>query len=97
VAEALQGPGHRIHQARRHPTKNTGVPIQKGHPMGIFSRSASSTAATSADGALPATTDTSGRRVPSEPAATYVVDTRGAERGRGCLSGDGQYHGGSTR
>lgn len=65
--------------------------------MGIFGNRASNSQAGPADSGLPATTDTSGRHVSSEPAATYVVDTRNAERGRGYLSGDGQHHGGSTR
>jgi hypothetical protein len=42
--------------------------------------------------ALPAGQDVNGRRVTSEPAASTVVDTRHAERGRGYLSGDGQTH-----
>lgn len=43
--------------------------------------------------ALGATTDTSGRSVQSEATPQGgVIDTRTAERGRGCLSGDGQYH-----
>lgn len=42
--------------------------------------------------ALPATTDTSGRKVGSEPRPHGVIDTRNAERGRGYLSGDGRMH-----
>jgi hypothetical protein len=59
----------------------------------IFARNTSDTSR-----ALGATTDTEGRKVQSEPTPQgRVIDTRNAERGRGCLSGDGQYHGGSTR
>jgi hypothetical protein len=61
----------------------------------IFARNTTDTSR-----ALGATTDTSGRQVPAEPyPSTYVkdTDTRNAERGRGCLSGDGQYHGAHRR